>query len=142
MSQPDLISFAADPAQDVLSTSYRAIELLSNFRYNETVPVTSDSNFGPAYWVAGVSDPGKYTFKTAIYNATEPVPFDISFEGVKAGSPATLTVLTALDGLDSNTLTNGVVTEVVQKTVKNLRAGASGSFGFELDNYSIAVLTT
>jgi alpha-N-arabinofuranosidase len=141
-SQPDLISFTADPAQDVLSTSYRAIELLSNSRYNVTVPVTSDSAFGPAYWVAGVSRPGQYTFKTAIYNATESVPFDIKFEGVRSGAPATLTVLTAPDGLDSNTLTNGVVKEVVQKTVKNLRAGAGGSFEFELENYSIAVLTT
>ena len=70
------------------------------------------------------------------------MPFDISFEGVGSGTPATLTVLTAPDGLDSNTLTNGVVTEVVQKTVKNLRAGTNGSFVFELENYSIAVLTT
>lgn len=141
-SQPDLISFTADPAQDVLSTSYRAIELFSNSRYNATVPVTSDSDFGPAYWVAGVSRPGQYTFKTAIYNATEPVPFGIQFEGVRSGAPATLTVLTATDGLDSNTLTNGVVKEVVQKTVKTLKAGIGGSFEFELENYSIAVLTT
>lgn len=83
-----------------------------------------------------------YTFKTAVYNATEAVPFDIQFEGVKFGEHATLRVLTAPDGLDSNTLTNGVTTEAVQKTVKTLIAGSQGSFAFELDNYSIAVLTT
>ena len=140
--QPDLISFTADPAQDVLSTSYRAIEILSNSRYNATVPVTSDSDFGPAYWVAGVSAPGKYTFKATIYNATNTVPFDIQFEGVRAGSQATLTVLTSPDALGSNTLTNGVVTETVQKKVQTLKAGAGGRFAFELENYSIAVLTT
>jgi hypothetical protein len=31
---------------------------------------------------------------------------------------------------------------VVQKTVTKLTAGAQGTFEFELENYSIAVLTT
>ncbi|CZR63639.1 probable alpha-N-arabinofuranosidase A precursor [Phialocephala subalpina] len=139
---PDLISFTADPAQTVLSTSYYAIELLSNARYNATVPITSDTGFGPAYWVAGVSEPGKYTFKTAIYNATSTVPFNIAFEGLSAGSKGTLTVLTAPDGLSSNTLVDGTVVDVVQKKVTELKASSAGSFTFELENYSVAVLTT
>ena len=104
--------------------------------------MASDSGFGPAYWVAGLSGSEDYTFKTAIYNATEPVPFNIQFEGLREGARATLTVLTAPDGLDSNTLTDGVVKEVVQKTVTTLKAGEDASFSFELENYSIAVLTT
>lgn len=106
------------------------------------MPVTSDTSFGPAYWVTGVSEPEKYTFKTAIYNATETVPFNIQFEGVKSGAQATLTVLNASDGLASNTLTDGKVNEVVQRSVKTLKAGVGGSFAFELENYSVAVLTT
>jgi len=139
---PDLISFTADPAQTVLSTSYYAIQLLSNARYNATVPVTSDTAFGPAYWVAGVSAPGQYTFKTAIYNATSAVPFNIAFEGLSAGAKGKLTVLTAPDGLSSNKLVNGTVVDVVQKKVTGLTANSAGAFSFELENYSLAVLTT
>ncbi|KAE8446472.1 hypothetical protein EG329_011935 [Mollisiaceae sp. DMI_Dod_QoI] len=138
---PDLISFTASPSQTVLSTSYHAISLLSSFRYNSTVPVTT-SPFGPAYWVAGVSNPGQYTFKVAIYNATSSVPFNISFEGLGPGAKGTLTVLTAPDGLSSNKLVNGTVVDIVRKEVKSLTAGEEGSFEFELENYSVAVLTT
>ncbi len=53
---PDLISFTADPAQTVVSTSYRGIELFSAHRYHETVPVEADEGFGPAYYVAGITD--------------------------------------------------------------------------------------
>ncbi|KUJ08213.1 putative alpha-N-arabinofuranosidase A [Mollisia scopiformis] len=139
---PDLISFTADPAQTVLSTSYYAIQLLSNARYNATVPVSSDADFGPAYWVAGVSDPGQYTFKTAIYNSTSAVPFNIAFDGLAAGAKGTLTVLTAPDGLSSNTLVNGTVVDVVKKIATALTANEEGAFEFELENYSVAVLTT
>jgi len=116
--------------------------LLSKHRYNSTVPVTADENFGPAYWVAGVSEPGKYTFKTAIYNATETVPFTIAFEGVKEGTTGTLSVLSAPDGLSSNTLEKGVVSDVVKADVSKLTAGTGGVFAFDLSNYNVAVLTT
>lgn len=142
ISQPDLIAFTADPSQTIKSTSHHVIELLSNNRYNATVPVTSDSDFGPAYWVAGVSEPGHYTFKTAIYNSTSTVPFSISFEGLSEGVKGTLSVLSAPDGLSSNTLENGVVSDVVRKNVTTLAAGSGGVFEFELDNYDVAVLTT
>jgi alpha-N-arabinofuranosidase len=143
MQQPDLISFTADPAQNVLSTSYYAIQLLSSARYTSTVPVKSDSDFGPAYYVAGISSPWKYTFKVAIYNATAPVPFSIDFEGIQQGQTATLTVLNADDGLASNKLlADGTVTQVVNKKVEKLVAGKGGVLSFELENYDIAVLTT
>jgi alpha-N-arabinofuranosidase len=88
--------------------------------------------------MAGTSGPGKYTFKAAIYNATENIPFNIEFAGLKAGAKATLTVLTAPDGFSSNVFGGP---NVVQTDVTTLTAGKSG-FGFELENYSIAVLTT
>lgn len=139
--QPDLISFNANPSQTVLSTSYHAIQLLSNARYNATVPVkiTSKDNIGPAYFVAGTSGPGKYTFKVAIYNATAPVPLNITFQGLNAGATGTLTVLTAPAAMSSNVLGGK---NVVSKTVTTVAAGAGGSFGFTLENYSVAVFTT
>ena len=88
--------------------------------------------------MAGTSGPGKYTFKAAIYNSTETIPFNIEFAGLRAGAKATLTVLTAPDGLSSNVFGGP---DVVQRNVTTLTAGKSG-FEFELENYSIAVLTT
>jgi len=140
---PDLITFSADPSQNVLSTSYHVIQLLSNARYAATVPVTitSDDTYGPSYWVAGTSGPGKFTFKAAVYNATETQNFNIAFEGVKQGARATLTVLSVEgnDGYASNVLGGK---EVVIKTVKEVVAGRGGSLSFELENYNVAVLTT
>jgi alpha-N-arabinofuranosidase len=112
--------------------------------------VISDGVFGPAFYVAGITPSSSsfstiqpaYTFKTAIYNATSPVPFNISFEGIKTGDKATLVVLTAPDGLSSNALVNGTVVEVVQRDVSDIMAGEQGTFEFELENYSLAVLTT
>lgn len=141
---PDLVSFTADPGQTVKSTSYRAIELFSNARYDATVPVKvqGEGGFGPAYWVAGISGSGMYTFKAAIYNATSPIPFNISFEGVKAGQKGELTVLNAPDGLSSNKLIDGKVVEVVEKKIIELISGKEGNFEFELANYDLAVFKT
>ncbi|KAN0113171.1 glycoside hydrolase family 51 protein [Hyaloscypha variabilis] len=120
--QPDLVAFTADPAQTVLSTSWYAIKLLSAYRYEHTVPVTvtSGDNFGPAYYVAGVSAMGQYTFKVATYNATSSVPFNLEFEGVKAGQKGTLTVLSASGpdngGLSSNVLVGDTLGPQVRYT--------------------------
>ncbi len=154
MKQPDLISFTADPAQTVLSTSYRGIELFSApvNRIASTVPVVSDAAFGPAFFVAGTTSSStpaapQYIFKVATYNATAPVPFNISFEGVSAGTVGKLTVLSEIPGsrgagLESNRLVNGTVVEVVKKMESEVVAGANGTFVFQLENYVIAVLTT
>ena len=115
------------------------IELLSNARYDATVPVTSDTEYGPAYWVAGTSGPGKYTFKVATYNSTEPTPFNINFDGLRPNAKGTLIVLTAPDGLSANVLDGN---EVVNNNVTELVVGKDGAFVFELENYSVAVLTT
>lgn len=88
--------------------------------------------------MAGTSGAGKYTFKAAVYNSTETIPFNLQFQGLRPGAKATLTVLTAPDGLSSNVFGGP---QVVSKNVTTLTAGKSG-FGFELENYSIAVLTT
>ncbi len=53
-----------------------------------------------------------------------------------------LVLLTAPDGLSSNALVNGTVVDVVNRNVSQLIAGDEGTFQFELENYSLAVLTT
>jgi alpha-N-arabinofuranosidase len=102
--------------------------------------MTSDSGFGPAFYVAGVnSGTSQYTFKAAIYNTTAPIPFNIDFEGLHKGAKATLTVLNALSGLSSNAIGGQ---NVVKQTVTKLTAQKGGVFSFELNEYDIAVLTT
>ncbi|KAA8568268.1 hypothetical protein EYC84_008647 [Monilinia fructicola] len=142
---PDLITFNADPSKTVLSNSWHQLQLLSTNRYNATVPFTttnslnSSSPFGPAFYVIGVNDPGKYVLKAAIYNTTEPVPFSIDFEGVDAGATGTLTVLNAPDGNSKNVFGGE---DLVVKTVNSVTAGAGGKFEFVLKEYDIAVFTT
>lgn len=102
--------------------------------------MTSDSGFGPAFYVAGVnSGTTEYTFKAAIYNTTDPVSFNIDFEGLKKGAKAKLTVLNAPSGLSYN-VAGGQ--NVVKQTVTDLEAKKGGVFSFELKEYDIAVLTT
>ena len=105
--------------------------------------MTSDTSFGPAYWVAGISGEGKYTFKTAIYNSTSTVPFNITFEGVAEGASGSLTVLNAPGGLSANMLdVEGIPTDIVSKREQGIIAGSAGEFSFELENWEVAVLTT
>ena len=102
--------------------------------------MTSDSGFGPAFYVAGVNQKTtEYTFKAAVYNTTAPVPFDIDFEGLDYGARATLTVLNAPGGLSYNSVGGE---NVVKQTVTELTAQKGGVFSFELKEYDIAVLTT
>ncbi|OBT82888.1 hypothetical protein VE02_08652 [Pseudogymnoascus sp. 03VT05] len=137
---PDLVSFSADPAKDVYSTSYYAIQLLSAHRYTHTAPFTSDEGFGPAFYVAGVNQgTNQYTFKATVYNTTSPVPFNIDFEGLHQGAKATLTVLNAPSGLSEN-VPNGE--NVVKRTTTSLTAQKGEVFSFQLKEYDIAVLTT
>lgn len=132
---PDLISYTADPAQTVLSTSYEVLKLFGTNAFTSTLPVTSDSAFSPAFWVAGVDNAtSTYYLKAAVYNSTEEVEFDVSFEGLESGS-ATLTVLTAPNSYSYNSIGS----EVVSTTTSTLSA-VDGAFRFSLPELSVAVL--
>ena len=54
-----------------------------------------------------------------------------------------MTVLSAPEGLSANMLDGeGAPTEVVAKREVELVAGSAGEFGFELENWEVAVFTT
>lgn len=132
---PDMIAFDANPANLLLSTSFRMIELLSGTRITENLP-TSGNASNPVYWVAGRNDiTGSHILKAVVYNSTADVPFSVNFEGIGAGAAANPTYLTAPMN-SSNTLGN----EVVQTSVSTVTAGSSGAFSFTLPPYSIAVM--
>lgn len=136
---PDLISFTADPGQDVRSTSYQLVELFSNTRSTETRAVQADSSNGPAYWAAGENTyTGSYIVKAAVYNSSGDVPMTVAVEGLRAGTRANLTVLTA-PAADSYA---SIGNNPVQTTISMVTAGQGGSFSFSLPGLSIALLAT
>lgn len=132
---PDLISFDANPANLVLSTSYHMMKLFSNTRMTETLPMTSSSS-APAYWVAGRNaNTGSHILKAAVYNATTSVPFNVTFQGVSAGTKGQLTYLTA-----PFNASNSVGRNVVRTRVSSVIADSQAAFSFTLPRYSVALL--
>jgi alpha-N-arabinofuranosidase len=132
---PDLISFDADPAHTTLSTSHHMLSLFSGTRITENLPMEG-ADFGPAYYVAGRSNvTGSHILKAAVYNSTGDVPFNVVFEGVGAGSTATLTYLTA--PMNASQPIGG---NIVETHVAQIGAASDGSFVFSLPEYSVAVL--
>ena len=137
---PDLVSFSADPKQDVLSTSYKSIQLLSSKRFTQTRPITTEDTPDPAYWVAGDNTvTGAKYLKLAVYNSTENVTFGVTFDGLAPGTAANLNVLTAPDGA-SVSLPNS--TNPVIMTVTPLTLDTNGVYSFDLPQLSVAVLET
>ena len=116
-------------------------KLFGKHLITETLPVATDSNFGPLYYVAGKSDKGTTIVKAAVYNTTAPVPVSLQLEGYDKGDKATLTVLTGPEdpyGYNDPWKQNNVVKE----TTTTLKAGEEGTFSFTLPQLSIAVLET
>ncbi|KJX95656.1 alpha-l-arabinofuranosidase a like protein [Zymoseptoria brevis] len=132
---PNLISYDANPAHTTLSTSYHMISLFSSNRITENLPMEG-AEFGPAYYVAGRSNvTGSHILKAAVYNSTGDVPFNVVFEGVGAGSTATLTYLTA--PMNASQPIGG---NIVETHTSQVDADANGAFCFSLPEYSVAVL--
>lgn len=135
---PDMIEFDADPSHTTLSTSWHMVSLLSATRITENLPMTMLGNtaYGPAYWVAGRSDAtGAHILKAAVYNSSAPVPFSVSFDGVRGGTVANLTYLTA-----PMNASNPVGGNIVETHTESIRANRRGVFSFELPDYSVAVM--
>ncbi|KAI1642692.1 glycoside hydrolase family 51 protein [Daldinia loculata] len=134
------IQFTADKV--TRSTSWYVWELMAAHLLTETLPATSQ--FDPLYYVAGKNDKtGGHIFKAAVYNSTDgaDVPVKLSFEGVKQGTTAELTILTGpKDPYGINDPATGI--NVVKTSKKTIRSDETGSFQFLLPNLSIAVLDT
>ncbi|KAF3069812.1 Alpha-L-arabinofuranosidase A [Daldinia childiae] len=124
------------------STSWYVWELMAAHLLTETLPATSQ--FDPVYYVAGKNDKtGGHIFKAAVYNSTDgaDVPVKLSFEGVKQGTTAELTILTGpKDPYGVNDPATDI--NVVKTSKKTIRSDKTGSFQFSLPNLSIAVLDT
>ncbi|KAI9702635.1 MAG: hypothetical protein M1820_006141 [Bogoriella megaspora] len=135
---PDMISYTADPSQDVLSTSWHVVSFLAGTRLSTILP-TDEATIGPAYWVAGTTSSGSHVLKAAIYNSTDDVPFTVKFDGVSGGATANLSYLTASDPYAYN---NVGQENVVRTTIHQIEADGDGTFSFGLPNLSVAILET
>ena len=90
VGQPNLITFDSSPNSLTGSTSYYVQKLFASNHGATTLPIKSDSNFGPLYWVAsatGGSAPTYYV-KLANYGA-DPQNVTVGF-GAAASGTATL----------------------------------------------------
>jgi alpha-N-arabinofuranosidase len=123
--------------------SYPIFKLFSDHRITHTLPTkavdsASSSNL---YWVAGRGgSDSSYILKAAVYNSTSgaDVPLRVTFDGLKQGARAQLTVLTADEGAWAhNTPENK---DAVRTTVTELTAGEGGEIEFSLPDLSVAVL--
>ncbi|KAK2041857.1 alpha-L-arabinofuranosidase [Colletotrichum somersetense] len=138
-----IVQFAADPAMTTRSTSWFVWELFAAHPLSETLPTVGE--FGPAYWVAGKNEAkGSLIWKGAVYNTTDSadVPINVRFEGVAAGTTASLTVLTNPSGdpFAYNDPHTGV--NVVASNTTTVTANEDGVFAFSLPELSVAVLDT
>jgi alpha-L-arabinofuranosidase len=87
--------------------------------------------------VAGFnSKTGSYVLKTAVYNGSVALPMTVTFEAVREGATAVLTVMSAPSG----TSNNAIGSNVVKTTTQILTAETGGAFTFSLPNLSVSVL--
>lgn len=136
--QPNLITFNANTSATVRSTSFHVMELFSNHRFTEVLPVENSAEYSPAFWMAGINE-GKhsYTWKGAVYNTTETQDFNIHFPEASSNDTAKLTVLTAPDAFSENLFGEA---DIVNREEVTLQAGREGGFKFSLPQWSVAVL--
>lgn len=126
-----MIPFTQNPTDMIIETvSYYIQQMFSVNRGDTIKEVTSDSTFGPVYWVAS-SAGDNYYVKLANYGS-ETQDVTISIPGLSSGK---LTVLADNDPEASNTDTQTLVTPS-EKDV----TGQDGSFSFTLPAWSVAVL--
>lgn len=146
-----MIQFQADPAKTVRSVSWFVWSLLAKHIFTETLPTTS--TFKPLYYVAGKNTKtGGHIFKAAVYNSTVTgnnnsttsvnVPVRLTFDGVKPGTKAELTVLSGPQNVyESNDPANPAL-NIVKTTVTEVTSDAKGVFSFSLPDMSVSVLDT
>ncbi|KAF2448271.1 glycoside hydrolase family 51 protein [Karstenula rhodostoma CBS 690.94] len=145
-----LLQYAADPKMTTRAVTWYCWSLFAHSPISHTLPTTSNSSYGPLYWVSGRDDArnGALVWKGAVYNTTNSstVPVSVHFQGVTPGTKASLTVLTnnarntTLGDYSYNDPYTGV--NIVNTETSEVRAGASGAFKFVLPELSVAVLDT
>ena len=130
---PDLFGFDSDPGSLTGSTSYYVQQMFASNRGSTILPVTSDSPFGPVYWVASSKSGGTYYVKMANYGtSTESVT--VSIPNVAVGSAE----VQMLSG--GATQSNFPLNVTVTPQSRSIQPGDEGGYTVSMDPYSVAVL--
>ncbi|OJJ98875.1 hypothetical protein ASPACDRAFT_1881644 [Aspergillus aculeatus ATCC 16872] len=128
---PDLIPFTQDPDMAWGSTSYYVQKLFSENRGSTIKEVTSDSGFGPVYWVASNSD-DTYYVKLANYGEkSESV--SVTVPGAKAGS------LSLVSDSDPDAANTDLEQNLVVPSVNKVKS-SNGTFTFTMPAWGVGVL--
>ncbi|OGM40793.1 alpha-N-arabinofuranosidase A [Aspergillus bombycis] len=127
---PNLIAFTQNPSTVIETTSYYVQQMFSVNRGDTLHSVTSDSAFGPVYWVAS-SAGDEYYVKLANYGA-DSQEISVSISGKTGGK---LTVLADSDPKAFNSDSQTLVTPS-ESDVK----ATNGKFTFMLPAWSVGVL--
>jgi alpha-N-arabinofuranosidase len=136
-----IVQFAADPKLTTRSTSWHVWNLLAAHPISHTLSATEAYN--PIFHVSGINaEKGSHIWKAAAYNTTHgaDVPVSVSFDGVRPGTKADVTVLTSKDPYGYNDPHKG--NNVVDYKTFTLQSDDKGAFCFSLPNLSVAVLET
>jgi len=111
--EPDNVAMIKhSPDAIVRSYSYYVAKLFATNYGSETVPLTSDTNYGPLYWAATKNDAGTYFVKVVNYDGDSETSVTVVIPGKT--SAATLITVSGPDEYATNTL--GSVTSVWTET--------------------------
>lgn len=128
---PDLVTFSSTYNDITLSASYYNQQLFSVNRGSTILPVTSDSAFGPLYWVASSTTDGTFFVKLANYGDTADM-LELTIDGTTSGTVSTLTGdPTAMNTPEDKTAVVPVVTDVT---------GTNGVFEVTLPALSVVIV--
>lgn len=137
---PDLFGFDSDPGSITGSTSYWVQNIFSTNRGDTILPVQSDSNFGPVYWVAssksGGSGASGYVVKLANYGTGEQDVTITIPDQSQLSHTATLWMVSG--GADD---TNHPLDVLVSANQSSVVADSSGAFTVSMPAYGVAVLS-
>jgi alpha-N-arabinofuranosidase len=135
---PDLVGLDARPGSLTGSVSYYVQKLFSTARGSTILPVSSDVDFNPLFWVASSTSGSAPTYHVKIANyGTEVQSVTVKIPGASGvGSSAGLQTLTG------NATQSNYPLDVTVTPVESSVSGSAGAgWTFSVPGYGVAVLT-
>lgn len=103
-------------------------------RGDTILPVTSDSDFGPVYWVASSKSDSTYYVKLANYGSSAQ-NLTVKFSSLAVSSPATLTLLSG-----GELISNYPGAVSISPSTSTIDGSASEGYSFSIPAWGVAVL--
>ncbi|KAJ5998410.1 Arabinosidase A [Penicillium sp. IBT 35674x] len=128
---PNLIPFTQSPNVVIETTSYYVQQMFASNLGDTVKEVTSDSAFGPVYWVASSAGDSSYFVKMANYGS-DTQNLSVTIDGT---TTAKLTVVGDDDANAANT-----VDETPVAPVESTLTASEGTFTFTMPAWSVVVL--